>query len=114
MTVAEQRVTSGTDCRLHIVADPETVTVTLQSRTGGVKANKDGKDEAALILLKANVKLSNPKIVAALKDAGISRSVEWVRKRKLELLESTRYQQITLLDEETGELRVSLYSVSLA
>ena len=42
-------------------------------------ADRDGKDEAALALLKANKQLSNVKIADLLKSAGIKRSREWVR-----------------------------------
>jgi len=80
-------VTSGEDCRLHIVADPATATVTLQSRAA-FKGNKDGKDEAALATIKANVKLSNVKLSAMLKEAEMPRSAEWIRKRKYALLQA--------------------------
>ena len=80
-------VTSGPDCRLHIVADPATATVTLQSRAA-FKGNKDGKDEAALAFIKANVKVPNAKLSAMLKDADMPRSAEWIRKRKYALLQA--------------------------
>jgi len=78
-------VTSGPDCRLHIVADPETATVTLQTRSA-FKSNKDGKDQARVALIKANAKLSNAKLAALLKEAGMPRSAEWIRQTKYELL----------------------------
>jgi hypothetical protein len=50
----------------------------------GNTANKDGKDDAAVVMLKANLKLSNVKMSTLLKDAGIDRSKEWVRLQRLE------------------------------
>ena len=74
-------VTGGPDCRLHIVGDPETRTVTLQGRKG-FKGNRDGKDEAAIALIKANSKLSAVKVSQLLKEHEIDRSSEWVRKQR--------------------------------
>ena len=51
-------VTGGPDCRLHIVGDPALTVTTLSPRHRGNKANKDGKDEVAIALIKANPKLS--------------------------------------------------------
>ncbi len=48
----------------------------------------DVQNEEALSLLRANIKLSNLKIVAVLREAGIQRGLEWVRRKKLELLEA--------------------------
>jgi hypothetical protein len=47
-------VTGGPDCRLHIVGDPATRAVALQSRKGN-RANKDGMDEAAEAAISANL-----------------------------------------------------------
>ena len=74
-------------CRLKIVQDPETAKATLHSRAA-FKGNKDGKDEAAEVLIKANAKLSNVKLSALLKDAEMPRSAEWIRKRKFDLLQA--------------------------
>ena len=79
-------VTSGPDCHLHIVADPETATVV--SRPSAFKSNKDGKDEARVALIKANAKLSNAKLAVLLKEAGMPRSAEWIRQTKYELLQA--------------------------
>ncbi|MGE5112989.1 MAG: hypothetical protein ACM3JB_19145, partial [Acidobacteriaceae bacterium] len=77
-------VTSGPDCRLHYV---ETDTpVKLQTRRGA-KANTDGKEEAALALLKANPTLSGRLMSALLKESGIQRSKDWVREKRYELLQ---------------------------
>ncbi len=77
-------VTGSPDCRLHIVADPETCAVTLQGRKG-FKGNKDGKDEAATALIKANHLLSAVKLSKLLEEHDIKRSSEWVRRRKFEM-----------------------------
>ena len=77
-------VTGSPDCRLHIVADPETCAVTLQGRKG-FKGNKDGKDEAATALIKANHLLSAVKLSKLLEEHDIKRSSEWVRRRRFEM-----------------------------
>ena len=51
----------------------------------GNTANKDGKDDAAVVLMTANKQLSNVKMAKLLEDAGIDRSKEWVRLKRLEL-----------------------------
>lgn len=51
------------DCRMHIMGDPTTRAVTLQTRRG-FRGNKDGKDETALALIKANPTLSGVKLCA--------------------------------------------------
>ena len=73
------------DCRLHIVGDPESRSVTLQARRG-FKGNKDGKDEAAIAIMKANPTLKNPALSRLLSDRGIERSPEWVPRHRLGLL----------------------------
>ena len=80
-------VTGGADCRLHIVGDPESRTVTLQTRRGR-KGNADGKDEPATAIVKANMKLSNVDLARMLKDLEMPRSKEWVRQRKYELVQA--------------------------
>lgn len=77
-------VTGSMDCRLHIVADPDTCSVTLQGRKG-FKGNKDGKDEAATALIKTNHLLSAVKLSKLLEEHDIKRSSEWVRRRRFEL-----------------------------
>jgi hypothetical protein len=52
---------------------------------GAFRGNTDGKGEAALAFVKANVELSNEKIARFLKAAGIPRSVEWVRRHKYDI-----------------------------
>jgi len=48
-------------------------------------ADLDGKDDAAVALLKAHPELSAVKMAKFLKDAGIKRSREWVRLKRGEL-----------------------------
>jgi hypothetical protein len=77
-------VTCGPDCRLHIVGDPTTRSVTLNGRRGNV-ANKDGKDEAAIAFLKANPKLTTRDAAEQLKERGIKRGKDWVLRKRCEL-----------------------------
>ena len=74
-------VTSGEDCRLHIVGDPSTRTVTLQPRKGN-KGNKDGKDEAAEAVIRANPKLPLRKMQEQLAALGIDRGTTWIGKAR--------------------------------
>jgi hypothetical protein len=70
-------VTGGPDCRLHIVGDPETRPVTLQSRKGN-RANKDGKDEAAEAVIRANLKMPVRKLQEQLAALNIRRGTTWI------------------------------------
>lgn len=79
-------ITSGEDCRLHIVGDPATRAVTLLPRRMN-KGNKDGKDDVALALIKANMRLSNAKTSELLKENGIKRGQDWVRKKKYDIVQ---------------------------
>ena len=72
--------TSRETCRMTFVDGSAGAVVTL-----GNTANKDGKDDAAVALIKANQHLSGVKMAGALKNAGIERSKEWVRLKRLEL-----------------------------
>jgi hypothetical protein len=78
-------VTSGPDCRLHIVGDPALAVATLAPRRRGNVANKDGKDEVAIALIKANPKLSVRKSVELLKESGIKRGKDWIQTKRYEL-----------------------------
>jgi hypothetical protein len=71
--------TSRETCRMTFVDGSAGAVVTL-----GNTANKDGKDNTAVDLMKVNQKLSNVKMSKLLKDAGIDRSKEWVRLQRLE------------------------------
>jgi len=72
--------TSRETCRMTFVDGSAGAVVTL-----GNTANKDGKDDAAVALMKANHTLSGVKLAKLLKDGGIERSKEWVRLKRLEL-----------------------------
>jgi Bifunctional DNA primase/polymerase, N-terminal/AAA domain/Primase C terminal 1 (PriCT-1) len=74
-------VTSGEDCRLHIVGDPRTREVTLQPRKGN-KGNKDGKDDAAEAVIRANPKLKIKELEEQLKALGIQRGTTWIGKAR--------------------------------
>jgi hypothetical protein len=80
-------VTGGPDCRLHIVGDPALAGATLMPRRRGNAANKDGKDEVAIALIKANPKLSVRKAVELLKENGIKRGKDWVQGKRYELIQ---------------------------
>lgn len=77
-------VTSGPDCRLHIVDEPGD-DVVLNSKPVGFPSNRDGKDGVAIELLKANPKLSLRLVSALLKENGIKRSKNWVHTKRHEL-----------------------------
>ena len=78
-------VTCGPDCRLHIVGDPTTRSVSVTTRRGK-KANVDGKDDAATAFLKANLSLSNRAVSDALACIGISRKKDWVSKKRKDVI----------------------------
>jgi hypothetical protein len=71
--------TSRETCRMSFVDGSAGAVVTLQTT-----ADRDGKDEAAFALMKANPQLSNIKMSKLLRDAGIKRSKEWVRVQRSE------------------------------
>lgn len=77
-------VTSGPDCRLHIVDTPG-ADVKLSSKPVGAAADADGKEADAIALLKANPKLSSRPMSALLKENGIKRSKDWVQTKRHEL-----------------------------
>ena len=80
-------VTCDENCRMHIVGDPEVSPATLTPRRRGNKANKDGNDEVAIALIKANPKLSVRKTVELLKENGIKRGKDWVQTKRYELVQ---------------------------
>lgn len=67
--------------KLTMIGDPAINTASLKPR-GGFKANKDGKDEVADALIKANPDLSIRKLQELIKESGFSRGVEWIHKAK--------------------------------
>jgi hypothetical protein len=80
-------VTCAPDCRMHIVGDPALTVTTLSPRHRGNKANKDGKDEAAIALIKANPRLSVRKTVELLKGNGIKRGKDWIQNKRFDLMQ---------------------------
>jgi hypothetical protein len=72
--------TSRETCRMTFVDGSHGATVDKKST-----ADLDGKDDAAVAMMKANPRLSSVKMSKLLKDAGIKRSKEWVRLKRLEL-----------------------------
>jgi hypothetical protein len=78
-------VTSGPDCRLHIVEVPGKH-VKLSSRNVGAPGDADGKEEAALQVIRDNPALSLSKTVRKLQEIGIKRSKSWVGNKRYDLL----------------------------
>jgi hypothetical protein len=72
-------ITSGPDCRLHIVGDPALRVVSLSSRKGN-KANKDGHDEAAETVIRSNMGMPIRKLQEHLAALGIRRGTTWIAK----------------------------------
>jgi hypothetical protein len=72
-------VTCGPDCRMRIVGDPTTETVTLQTRRGR-KGNKDGKDAAAEAVIRANLSMSARDLEDKLAGLEIDRRKTWIGK----------------------------------
>jgi len=86
-------VTSGPDCRLHIVGDPATRNVTLQSRKGN-RANKDGLDSAAEAAIRTNIKMPVRKLQEQLAGLNINRGTTWIARARARI------------QLETGEMTV--------
>jgi hypothetical protein len=74
----------GEDCRMQIVGELGEARLAMR---GGFKGNKDGKDDAAIAILKAHPKLSSRESVTLLAENGIKRSRDWVQTRRSELLQ---------------------------
>jgi hypothetical protein len=72
--------TSRETCRMSFIEGSDGAVVML-----GNTANKDGKDDVAVVLLRENPQLSNVKMAQMLKAAGIKRSKEWTRLKRGEL-----------------------------
>jgi len=77
-------VTSGTDCRLHILAAPGDVKLNVKST--GKPANSDGHEEAAMQVIRDNPNIAIRGITLKLKELGIKRSKSWVGDKRYELL----------------------------
>jgi hypothetical protein len=71
--------------RLHIVDKPGE-RVVLNTKPVGTRANADGKEEAALQVIRDNPALTQNALVLKLKEAGIKRSKSWVGDKRRELL----------------------------
>lgn len=54
------------------------------AKTGSNKANRDGKDDAAKAIIRANLSMTVPALVARLNEAGIDRKKTWVGDARLE------------------------------
>jgi hypothetical protein len=76
-------VTSGPDCRLHIVSEPGGAV--LSRRPSGVRSNTDGKDEAALDIIRNNPEASIRTLGSMLADVGIRRSTGWISGKRADL-----------------------------
>ena len=72
--------TSRETCRMTFVDGSHGASVAKKSN-----ADLDGKDDVAVVMMKANRTLSGVQMSKLLKDAGIKRSKEWVRLKRLEL-----------------------------
>jgi hypothetical protein len=77
-------LTCDEDCRMHIVGDPATRAVSLQTRKGN-KANKDGKDEAAEAAITANLTMPIRKMKEHLASLGIERGTSWISQARSRL-----------------------------
>jgi hypothetical protein len=78
-------ITSGPDCRLHIVETPGDH-VKLSSKNVGTPGDVDGKEGEALQVIRDNQTLSLSKIVRLLDERGIKRSKSWVGNKRYDLL----------------------------
>jgi len=78
-------VTSGPDCRLHIVDKPGDH-VKLSSKSVGAQSDADGREADALQIIKNNPALSLSKLVDKMAANGIKRSRSWVGRKKAEVL----------------------------
>jgi Bifunctional DNA primase/polymerase, N-terminal/AAA domain/Primase C terminal 1 (PriCT-1) len=75
-------VTSGPDCRLHIVDKPGDH-VTLSGRS---ISDRDGNEAEAVQIISDNPNLSLSKLVAKMAEHGIKRSKSWVGNKRADLL----------------------------
>jgi hypothetical protein len=74
-------VTSSPDCRLHFIEGSSGAVIKMSN------ANKDGKDEMALAILRQNPGLSVRDTALKLKEAGIRRGKTWVSDRRYEMIQ---------------------------
>ena len=71
------------------------VKAVLNVRAGGNKANRDGMDEAARAIVKANAALTVRALIAKLQDAGIDRKKTWVTMARMEAAGTTGGVRLT-------------------
>jgi len=69
---------------LRTVGDPFATKATLKLGTGGTKANRDGKDEAARAIIRAHPGLTVAALIDKLEEAGIDRKKTWVTEARME------------------------------
>jgi len=74
-------VTCDENCRMQIVADPSTQPARLQTRRGN-PGNKDGKDQAAEVFIRANIDKPVREIEEQLAAVGINRGKTWIAKAR--------------------------------
>lgn len=60
-----------------------------RAEQGGFKANRDGMEDAARALIKANIGLSVRTLVQVLKNSGIKREKTWVSEMRINLRSAT-------------------------
>jgi len=77
-------VTCGPDCRMHIVGDPATRFVGLKTRRGN-KGNKDGMDNAADSIIRANMSTPVRKLQELLAEQNVCRGTNWIARRRAKL-----------------------------
>lgn len=74
-------ITSGADCRLHIVGAPGSAKLTSKTT-----ADKDGREADALQFIKDNPDMAVREVVLNLKEMGIKRGKTWVGNKRFEVL----------------------------
>jgi hypothetical protein len=85
-------VTSGPDCRLHIVSTPTMKAPVLKSRNG--RGDGDGKDAAAEDAIRANLEMSLRKLEEHLAVLGIKRGTNWIGKARKRIIADAARQGI--------------------
>ena len=61
------------------------VRAVLSTNTGGNKANRDGLDEAAKAIIRANLDMTVPALIVKLREAGIDRKKSWVGNARMDI-----------------------------
>jgi hypothetical protein len=81
-------LTCGRDCRMRVVGDPSTREVKLKTRRGN-PGNKDGKDQAAEAVIRANPSMPVRELEEQLAGLGIDRRKTWIAKAKARISAET-------------------------